>query len=187
MFKFIVNGGSFALIVLFFVWLLFSGEPKYRAMMIAISANHEAAISKVISNAADGAAKMHEAMAKMQETFTGALRDQQRSHESEVAKMQDEFRTALDAQEKQCRSERKEWLEAIREEAAMNRETIRTEGEANRKARHEAIQEMNRLYTETWIAMYGQTPHGAPSQPVQNPRPPTMRRQPQPDGQTPPG
>lgn len=104
-FKLIVNGGSFALIVLMFVWLLFKGVPDHRAAVVQMTTDLRVAIEREATAQERQAEEYRKSMQLVCDTFSAAL-----------AKQFEE-----------CREERREMMKdfeaAIKEEFELNRET----------------------------------------------------------------
>ena len=92
MFKIVLQGGSFALTVVFVLWVLFKGEPKYREMIEKIEGKHESAIQRIT------------------DTFKMTVDSILKSHELIVAQIT-----------KECREERREWGDMVRKEGELNR------------------------------------------------------------------
>lgn len=94
MFRLILNGGSFALIVFLIIWALFKLEPNLRGMMEKKDLLNSQTIQKII----DGQTAQVQELVK---TFSAM-----------VQKANDD-----------CREERKDWADAMAKEMKMNRES----------------------------------------------------------------
>ena len=113
MFKAVVQGGSFALVVLLFCWILFRLEPRIREMIEKKDAMHADTIKAITEASA----------ATIQKTVT--------ENRTLVEGILNKFATTAETAARECREERKEWMEAFQRE-----------GELNRKARHELANRM---------------------------------------------
>lgn len=125
-FKAVVSTGSFGLLVFLFIWFLMSFIPSWRGTLSDMTKHHQVTVDTLTK------------------TFETSLQNQLKSFEVIVANMQREFRETIDTHEKQCRGERKEWIEAIR-----------TEGILNRDSRNDMVTRLTELYARTFMHLKG--------------------------------
>lgn len=113
LFKTVVQGGSFAVVVLLVLWALFKGEPQYRALIEKIQDNHTKQV-EAINNS-------HQlAIDRLVTEHRASIEAILRSHKATVEKLSEE-----------CRQERQEWMEQVLKE-----------GELNRESRHDLVNKM---------------------------------------------
>lgn len=123
-FKIILNGGSFAMLILIFCWALFKLEPRIREMMEKKDAEHNATVKLIVEQ-----------------------------HRLSMEKMIEKFADSIERKDKECREERKEWQGIMTKEGDQNRALIAKEGELNRQSRHDIAREMQRIVAEIYSSL----------------------------------
>ncbi len=97
--KLVLNGGSFGLMAIFVVWVLFRASPALQSSIEKMNADHDATVK---------------AMAADYRTSLTATAD---AHKTAIATLAAEFRASLAEMHRECRAERAELL--LRHDAAL--------------------------------------------------------------------
>lgn len=104
LFKLIMNGGSFALMALFVVWILFKASPILKESLEKKDAAHNATIL---------------AMAADHRTTMTAMAE---AHRTSIATLAAEFRASLAEMHRECRDERADLLKRADDEREKDRQ-----------------------------------------------------------------
>lgn len=140
-FKTIVQGGSFAMLVLIFCWALFKLEPRIREMIEKKDALHTETIKETVKAFSDaqqkGIVTFGETQQKTLEQMRQLLEGQAQKHTDAIAKLQQQYTDTIHRKDIECREERKE-----------NTDMIMREMELNRKSRHDFANQITKIMAE---------------------------------------
>jgi len=140
-FKTIIQGGSFAMLVLIFCWALFKLEPRIREMIEKKDALHTETIKETVKAFSDaqqkGIVTFGETQQKTLDQMRQLLEGQAQKHVEAVAKMQAAYTDTLHKKDAECREERKE-----------NSDMLMREMELNRKSRHDFANQIQKVMAE---------------------------------------
>lgn len=154
LFRTVVQGGSFAVLVLILVWGIFRLEPRVRETMEKKDVLLAQTIQHTVTEAntavkevgqqfaetckqmnADNAQKLNAILTENRTLIDGIIK----RHDEQILKI---------AQE--CREERKEWIATVVKEMEMTRERLEKEGDLNRKSRHDFANQIQQIAHEIY-------------------------------------
>lgn len=129
-FKTIVQGGSFAMLVLIFCWALFKLEPRMREREERKDTLHAQLMQEAVRTFGDTQQKTIAEMRAVLETA-------QRTSSEALNKLIEKHAEVMQKKDAECREERKE-----------NTEMILREMELNRKSRHDFANQIQKIVVE---------------------------------------
>lgn len=152
LFHTVVQGGSFAVLVLILIWGIFRMEPRIRETMERKDAEHGNTVRSVTTEAST-------VQKQSVQQFSEAVAKMNADNASLVKQIMTENRTLIDAIVKrhdeqvlritqECKEERKEWSDTLVREMEANRDRTEKEGELNRKSRNEFAGQIRQAMSE---------------------------------------
>lgn len=138
LFRTVVQGGSFAVLVLILVWGIFRLEPRVRETMEKKDSLQAETIQHMVTESAntqkETTRQFAEACAKMMVESRLAMETIIKRHDEQVLKLTQE-----------CKEERKEWVDAMGKELESLRIRMEKEGDMNRKSRHDFADQIQKI------------------------------------------
>jgi hypothetical protein len=141
MFKLVIQGGSFAVLIMILIWAMFKLEPRIREMM----EKKDEVIQTIAKTFGETQQKTITELKIMIESLTKTAEETHARKDSE------------------CRGERKEMMDTITGEMKLNRELLSKEMEVNREARHNDTKNITKALADMWMSSHQPTPPKNPN------------------------
>ncbi len=154
LFRTIVQGGSFAVLVLILVWGIFRLEPRVRETM----EKKDVLLSQTIQHTVT---ESNTAVKEMGQQFADTCKAMNSDNTQKLNAILTENRNLIDSIIKrhdeqilkltqECREERKEWIATMVAEMELTRKRMEKEGDLNRQSRHEFANQIQHITHEVY-------------------------------------